>query len=329
MNQLSFKNIPIGLVGCGRWGRFILRDLTQLGCEAWVVADSPQSVENATAYGAQHIIRDINELPYFLEGYVIAVPSSLHKDVISKLLDRQRPMYVEKPLTVDCESARFLAEIAGERLFVMDKWRYHPAIEMLAGIISRSELGRVRAIRTRRVGWGNPHGDVDPVWILLPHDLSIILHLLGYLPKPRWAAGEWATQGQMCGLSGMLGDDPRVWIEVSSSIPIQQRSVCVIFDQGTAMMADPFADHILLQPGCGLDPQALPIERRPISTEMPLLRELRAFLAHLRGGSPPFSSAADGALIVETVVAMRELAGDQPKPEASRLAASNCTDSHA
>ncbi|MDS4031579.1 MAG: Gfo/Idh/MocA family oxidoreductase [Candidatus Contendobacter sp.] len=309
MSKLPFGDLPIGLIGCGRWGRFILRDLTQLGCEAWVVADSSSSVANATVYGARHIVSKIDELPSHLKGYIVAVPSSLHKDIVIRLLDRQRPIYVEKPLTVDCESAHFLVKTAGERVFVMDKWRYHPAIEMLAGMISDGELGQVRTIRTRRVGWGNPHGDVDTVWILLPHDLSIILHLLGCLPKPRWAVGEWVAQGQMCSLSGVLGDDPRVWVEVSSSIPVRERSVCVVFDQGTAMMADPFADHVLIQPGCGLDQQALVVEKRPISTEMPLFRELRAFLAHLRGGPPPFSSATDGAIIVETIVAMREMAG--------------------
>ena len=185
MSKPSLEGLSVGLVGCGRWGRFILRDLTQLDCETWVVADSSSSVANATAYGARHIVSKIDELPDHLEGYVVAVPSLLHKDIVSRLLDRQRPIYVEKPLTVDCESARFLVETAGERVFVMDKWRYHPAIEMLADMIGNGELGRLRTIRTRRVGWGNSHHDVDAVWILLPHDLSIVLHLLGLLHQTR------------------------------------------------------------------------------------------------------------------------------------------------
>lgn len=309
MNATRFEHLPVGLVGCGRWGRFILRDLVQLGCETWVVEVSPESIAHATAHGAHRIVASIDELPAHLEGYVVAVPSSLHAVVVSDLLDRRRPIYVEKPLTIDRESARFLAEAAGERIFVMDKWRYHPAVEMLANLIGDGELGKVRTIRTRRVGWGNPHPDTDSVWILLPHDLSIVLHLLGSLPEARWAVSERTVDDAVCGLHGALGDNPAVLVEVSSSSPIQERSVRVVCDRGVAMMADPWADHILIQPGNGLETGAFaPVEKRPIVTEMPLLRELRAFLTHVRGGPPPSSSAAEGAAIVETIATLRALA---------------------
>jgi len=67
-------------------------------------------------------------------GVVVATPTSTHAAVVAETLALGVPMFVEKPLTDDPESATTLAERAGNRLFVMDKWRYHPGIEALAAM---------------------------------------------------------------------------------------------------------------------------------------------------------------------------------------------------
>ena len=78
----------------------------------------------------------------------------------------------------------------------------------------------------------------------------------------------------------------------------------LLCEQGVALLADGYSDHVLVQRDDAGEP-----ERREIATELPLLRELRAFVKHLQGGPPPRSSATEGALAVRRIAELRALAG--------------------
>jgi len=291
----------VALVGCGRWGRHILRDLIELGSEVVVVDPNADARAHARSAGAVGAVRDSAELPQ-ADGIVVATPTHSHAAVLEALLPRRVPVFCEKPLTDDGDRAADLAERGGARLFVMDKWRYHPGIEQLGELARSGELGAVHGLRTTRIGWANAHTDVDAVWILAPHDLSIALEILGQLPAPRTAVGE-RLDGCATGLLGILGEAPWVAVDVSVARPELRREVCLYCRDGTAVLPSAYSDHLrIARPGRAE-------ERRSISTELPLRRELRAFLGHLAGGPPPKSSGADGAAVVRAVERLRALAG--------------------
>ncbi len=299
--------VRVGLVGCGRWGRHILRDLLSLGCIVAVATKSEESRRYASEGGASMIVDGIEELPE-LDGVVVATPTVTHAAVIEALLERGVPVYTEKPLTCDPESASRLAEAAPERLFVMDKWRYHPGVEMLARIARDKDLGPVLGLRTTRAQWGNPHADVDIAWILAPHDLSIALEVLGRVPSARNAVAE-TIDGEVTGLVGFLGDEPWMVLEVSSRFPEYRREIRLHCRDGVAILNDGYSEHLSVVRAQGSGSHPPEPELRHISNELPLLRELRAFVEHLKGGPPPRSSAAEGALIVRTIADLRALAG--------------------
>jgi len=290
----------VGLAGCGSWGRYILRDLLSLGCSVSVVARSPESM--ARAEGADTIVGSVRELPE-VDGIVIATPTTTHPTVIEQALERGMPVFVEKPLTNDPAAADRLAAAAGERLFVMDKWRYHPGVELLRDLARDGSLGAVRGLFTTRIGWGNPHDDVDAAWVLAPHDLSIALEILGELPGARAAVADLSGD-DVQGLVGLLGERPWHRLEISVRSPERRREVQLVCEQGVALLADGYSEHVLVHRDGADEP-----ERREIAAELPLLRELRAFVEHLQGGPPPRSSAAEGALVVQRIAELRALAG--------------------
>ena len=303
MNAPNQTKPSIGLAGCGAWGRNILRDLRQLGCRVIVVDPSEAARAVAIAGGAAGAVGSSDELPSRLDGLVIATPTSTHAAMIERLLSRGVPLFVEKPLTADPVAARDLARRAGGRLFVMDKWRYHPGIEALAAIVRAGELGPIRRISTQRLGWADHASDVDAVWALLPHDLAIVLEILGELPQPSAAIAD-VIDGRLVGLVGVLGRAPQVFVEVSARHPVTRRQVVVDCRDGAAQLADAGADHLLIRRAAG---DTL-VERRPIGTDLPLKRELAAFIAHIGGAPPPRSSAAEGAAVVETLATLRRIA---------------------
>lgn len=302
------QGTTVGLVGCGNWGRHILRDLVSLGCRVPVVARSPESVAAAHQGGAADVVGEIGALPD-VAGVVVATPTNTHAEVLEEALVLEVPVFVEKPLTNDPVSARRLATAAAERLFVMDKWRYHPGVELMRDLVLSEHLGAPLGVATTRIGWGNPHPDTDSIWILAPHDLSIGREVFGRSLEPVSAVVD-TPNGYPTGLTALLGGSPWQTLTLSTRSPERRREVDLLCDNGIARLEDGYSDAVLVYRQADPFESTLPTpERHPISTELPLLRELRSFVEHLQGGPPPRSSAEDGAVMVETIATLRSLAG--------------------
>jgi predicted dehydrogenase len=302
--------VRVGLAGCGRWGRHILRDLKTLGCWVAVAATHPESLSNAHAGGADAVVASVDDLPQ-VDAAVVAVPTHLHGEVVLRLAGRGCPIFCEKPLTSDVASARRIVETAGERVFVMDKWRYHPGVLALRDIAGTQELGPVLGIASVRVQWGSPHDDVDLAWILLPHDLSIALEILGYLPAPLHAVAESDAEG-LVALSAWLAGAAWLHSEVGIRSPQHRRNIELRCRDGVAVLGDAYARHIAVlradRSARGRAPPAW--EERPFVERMPLLAELEAFVAYVGGASrAPKSTASEGLRVVETIAELHRLAG--------------------
>ena len=292
----------VGLVGCGRWGRHILRDLRSLGCEVPVVARSEESRARAHEGGANAVVADIASLTG-VDGVVVATPTSTHAAVLEEALELDVPVYCEKPLTDDPAAAARLAELGADRLLVMDKWRYHPGVLELAAIARERRLGAVSGLRTVRIGWGNPHDDVDIVWVIAPHDLAIALEVMGAVPEPQAAIAQ-LREGDALQLSGLLrGDGWWHVLEASGRSPERKRRVELHGEDGVAVLAGGWDEHV------SVFREGIEEERVETPGELPLLAELRAFVDHLGGGPPPKSTAAEGALVVAAIAELRRLAG--------------------
>lgn len=304
MNSHYGSGLHVGLFGCGRWGRLILRDLKQLGARVSVVARSEASRTNALSYSADRIVGSIDELEESIDGCVVASVASAHAENIRALLPRRRPIYVEKPLAIDLKEAEALAAEAGELVRVMHKWRYHPGIEALSDLIRSGELGALRGLRLQRTNWGRQHPDVDCALHLLPHDLSITLHLIGYLPPIDTVIPNPVGSNRFGFVANLFDPkrDLRVALDANNLVPGNVRSFSAGFEMGVASLTDSYSDAICLyRYGQGQSP-----EIRPIPSEWPLQRQLRVFLDYLRGGPPPLSPIEDELRILRRVFEVRE-----------------------
>ncbi len=301
----------IGLVGCGRWGRHILRDLLQLGHPVTVMARDEATRNAALSLGAQHVVGTLDQLPV-VAGIVIATPIDTHASVIDAVADRGVPIFVEKPFTSSLADAERLVRGDGDHIYVMEKWRYHPGVIELARLARAGALGSVRAVHTRRRGPENPQRDSDGTWVLAPHDLSIIDTILGRIPPVIRAAGVREQTG-LEELSALLGDRGQIATIDLSTISVEtERRVEVIGSEASAVLAGGWEERVLLRRRGSAS-----VETISTPGELPLLAELREFSEHLSGGPPPRVTAADGMRVVAAIEALR--ASALSSPEALRV----------
>jgi predicted dehydrogenase len=290
----------IGLIGCGNWGKRILEQLITLGCEVSVVARSRSSIGNAMQYQATRVVSTIRDLKN-VDGLVVATATETHFDVIEESLSFNVPIFVEKPLTTDLEQTDFLRKKAFGKIFVMDKYRYHPAIKALAELAATEELGKVRTLKTRRQGWGISAGPVNCIWDLAPHELSIAFTILGNIPELKYKRVD-LIGGTPIGFTAHFGDLPAVLCEVAKVSQQRSREVVVIFSEGIATWSDQDEDHVRIlrledfEQSCK---NAGSIIKVPV--EDPLTLELQAFLAFLNGGPEPVSNLNDAYLFTQKI----------------------------
>jgi len=297
--------MEIAIAGYGRWGQRIFADLVGLGARVRVADPSPEARRAALADGAAEAAADVEALGA-ADAAIVATPTLEHARSIESLARRRVPIFCEKPLTADAASARRLAETLDGVLWPMEKWRWHPAIEAIAAVARGSELGPVRSLRTRRVQPSISGYDVDAVWVLAPHELSIASEILGRLPTIERADAEF-DEDRVTGLSARTGGDVPYAFEVSARAPDREREVELICRAGRVLWRS--GDEHAIRVGS---------DRRPVDPEPPLRRELRAMLSFLRGGPPPKGTARHGAALVAVLERARGIAGISPAGRRAR-----------
>lgn len=297
----------IGLIGVGDWGRHILRDLLSLGAEVHAVARTEASIARARAGGASGIVQSVDELPADCDGYIVAWRTISHLDAVEPLLARGKPIFVEKPLAPDLSRIRRLPHSASRLVFTMHKWRYHPGIVELARIAASEDFGPVVGLRTFRMGWENHHTDVNAIWILAPHEMSIALHILGEVPRvlDAWRDPTVNTPDGVILRSETSKGIPVV-SEVSAGKPNKHRSTVLACRDATCELDDTHYDRITIRRRGTLQHDEM--ETRHVAADMPLKLEIAAFLRHVAGGPAPFTALAEETAIVEQIERVQELA---------------------
>ncbi len=299
----------IGVIGCGIWGQKIIQALIRLKAEVMV-----HDIDPGTEKILPRSISFFNQMKAFIQApkdaCIIATPATTHRAILEILHPLEQPVFVEKPLVVSLDDAHALENLDQGNIYVMHIWKYHPGIQLLAEVIKDGQLGTIKSARSLRLNWTSPRQDVDSIWNLVPHDLTIADCLFGYLPEPSFAIAE-EYHGVARSMLAILGKQPHYHIEVSNRHWKKSREVRVHGAEGIAILKDEKVDYIEMYLGNEHSMTSdVRIEKIFFDNSMsPLERELDAFLAYVRGGAPPVSNLAEGIRIIKAVIKLRKLAG--------------------
>jgi predicted dehydrogenase len=240
----------------------------------------------------------LEELPP-CAGYVVASLTTSHLDAVEALLPRGAPIYVEKPLSNDVLRAKRLPAPARDLVFIMHKWRYHPGVLELSRIVRDGDYGPPLGFRSYRLGWGNPHVDVSSLWILMPHDVSIVLQVLGETPQITSAARDPMGVGADSAIVHLKAMGVPATIEVSSGHPIPKRRILLHCHKAVCVLDSDNYQQLTIRRFD--EPEARTLS---VSDEMPLLAELKAFVSYLQGGPRPMTSLEDELDIITVIAAV-------------------------
>jgi len=181
----------VGVVGCGYWGPNLIRNFRSLqDCQLKTMCDISEArlkhlkslypeVEGQTNY--ESMLEGNN-----LDAIVIATSVRFHYPMAKAALKAGKHVLIEKPLaasTAECEELIDIAKSKGLILMVGHTFLYSPPVRKIKEIVDRGDIGEIRYISARRLNLGLFQKDINVAWDLAPHDISVILYILGEQPQ--------------------------------------------------------------------------------------------------------------------------------------------------
>lgn len=185
------KVYNIAVIGCGYWGPNLIRNFRALDdCRVSVVCDSDHSRLDhmKKLYHDIDTTSDINRIleDASIDAVAVATPVSTHHPLALKCLRAGKHTFIEKPLASSTAQCRELVDTAGMnslQLMVGHTFIYTASVRNIKEIIDSGEIGDILYISSRRLNLGLFQKDINVAWDLAPHDISIILYLLGKAPS--------------------------------------------------------------------------------------------------------------------------------------------------
>lgn len=197
--------INIGIVGYGYWGVNLLRNFANLGiCNVKYVCDARPERLNIVSknYPNIQLTTSFDDLlnDTKLDAVVIATPVFMHYDLSKKALKAGKHVLVEKPLTASLSEAQELVDLANEKNLVLavdHTFLFTGSVQKIKKLVSSGELGKTQYFDSTRINLGLFQPDVNVIWDLAPHDISILNYLIEEKPISVVCTGQSHTQNRL------------------------------------------------------------------------------------------------------------------------------------
>lgn len=336
MGEPSSGALSVGVVGCGYWGAKHVRVLQSVkGVQRVVAVDRDQRILDGISEVHPHVstMRSFEQAIRELDALVIATPPLTHAPLALAALRAGCHVMAEKPLATTSAEALELIDVADDAGLILmsgHTFEYNAAVWKLRDLIQGGELGRIYHIDTARLNLGLYQGDVNVIWDLAPHDVSILNFVLGARPNrvTAWAQAHVHQRLEDVAYLRLDYDDLNIstQIHVSWLDPCKVRRVTVVGSSKMAVYNDTEVDERvrIYDKGVALVDDAVrgmpPISYRHggiespyIPFEEPLLVEDRQFVHSIQTGERPRSDGRSGLAVVQVLEAA-ELSLRQGRP---------------
>ena len=317
---MSARNVAV--VGVGYWGKNLARNFAELGALHTICDGDAGARERIGALYPDARRRERYEEVLAdpeVAGVVLATPAIHHFDHVRLALEAGKDVFVEKPLALDEGDGRRLLSLAEERarvLMVGHVLHYHPAVAMLSELVRSGELGALRYVYSNRLNLGKVRTEENILWSFAPHDVSIILDLVGAEPEQVTASGgTYITDGVADVTVSQLafGGGVRAHIFVSWLHPYKEQRLVVVGERKMAVFDDAAAEGKLKLYDKGIEfDGGAPVPRQTAETTLfhddtePLRLECQEFLDCMRERRPARTDGRNGLRVLRVLSACQE-----------------------
>jgi len=310
------KNIAV--VGCGHWGKNLVRNFSDLGSLA-AVCDP--NAEVAQQYADQYLVKNdsFSEILHDvgIEGVVLAVPAPLHASMAIEVMNAGKHAYVEKPLAMNnLEADRMIAsaEENGVQLMVGHLLQYHPIFVALRTLVESGEMGALQYIYSNRLSFGKVRSEEDVIWSFAPHDISMILSLTGHEPDTVRTESTSILQPDIADTAIVhmeFNSGLKAHISVSWLHPYKEQKLVVVGKNAMAVFDDtkPWGEKLALYPHVVRSSGSLPsmekaeVEYVEVLQSEPLRNECQHFVDVVSGDITPLTNGKEGLGVLNVLSA--------------------------
>ncbi|MFX1552305.1 MAG: Gfo/Idh/MocA family protein [Promethearchaeota archaeon] len=325
------KKIRVGVIGCGHWGPNHIRNFSSLPSSEVIMCCD---LSDDRLKAMKEVYRSIQVTKNYLDivenknidAVVVATPTSTHYKIVKDCLTYDKDVLCEKPLSIffhESEELVKLAEVRGRILMVGHVFLFNSGIQWAKEYINNGDMGGIYYLHSQRTNLGPIRNDVNVIWDLASHDISIVSYLLNSYPKIATAKGEsflqdgkedvafisltfpekilvnihvsWLDPQKVREIT-IVGDKKMVvWNDLSNIAPIR------VYDKGVIRDAyyENFGEfQLMLRDGDILIPKINLIE--------PLKNQSNHFLDCIRMRKRPIADGAEGLNVVKVLNAIQE-----------------------
>ncbi len=316
-------DIRVGLIGAGYWGPKLARNFHEIpGSVLKSVSDlrSDRLQEISSLFPNVVTTSTYKSIFEEVDAVVIATPVHTHHRLALEALEAGKHVLVEKPITSNADQARDLIKMAkknGLTLMVGHTFVYNPAVEAVREIVQSGQLGDILYLNATRANLGLLQPDINVMWDLAPHDISMLRYILGREPVSVNACGAVYVNTRsklheivyltMFFEGGALANVRLSWLD-----PVKQRRLTIVGSK-KMLVYDDIADNkvVIFDKGVELPPYSVTEAEfsasyrhgdesvYPLQWVEPLRVECNHFLDCIRTGATPRSSGEDGLRVVQ------------------------------
>lgn len=307
------------MVGCGYWGKNLVRNFAELGALACICdSDAAKLATQESLYPGVELNTSVQAMLQRadIDAVVIASPAALHFEHAAMALAFEKDLFIEKPLALRYAHGLELvarARALGRVLMVGHVLEYHPAIQALRAMVARGDLGELRYLYSNRLNLGKVRQEENILWSFAPHDISIISTLVGEIPSSVSASGAAYLQKGIYDttLTNLtFGGALRGHIFVSWLHPNKEQRLTVIGDQKMAVFDDTLIQDKLRILDRGIQwKDGFPVAKQgsdiaiPLETAEPLRLECRHFLNCVESREEPLTGGENALRVLKVLEA--------------------------
>lgn len=323
------KSLQVAVIGCGAWGKNLVRCFSELGHLGAAADHHPATLDAVVArHGSRALSFEQILAEPSIEAVAIATQPSSHHGLARRALLAGKHVLVEKPLALELAHAEELIDLArrlDRRLMVGHILRYHPAFTRLQSLIATGAVGRVLRIQANRMNLGAIRSEEDVLWCLGPHDVAVILALVGAEPSEVQAVAGYHLRNAIADAVTLHLGFPageRAQINLSWLHPVKEHRLIVIGTEAMIVLDDgaPWERKLLLYPHlvsvAGGTAAAIRAEPVPIAVEEnePLKLECQHFVDCITQGRDPITNGDEGLRVMRVLAraSMTMMPSDYP-----------------